>query len=1085
MTKKGKLAETEQHAHLGRLTNNLAKLTPPNLRNTCARERLFTRLDQLRNSPAVWISAPGGSGKSTLVASYLQARDERAFWYQIDEGDADAASFFYHMGLLVQTNVSKRSLPLLTPEYSAGLSAFTQNYFRQFFAAVQSAGVLVLDNYQDLPSDAPLTPLLALALSESPENINTIIISRNDPPPAYARLRINGLLSVLSWDEIKFTFDECKAFISMPGGNAPPSNEDFEQLYEQTQGWIAAFVLMTEKIGQLPGAFHLSGHFDTLFDYFAGEVFQKLDQEVQSFLLKTALLTTINVEVANKLTHAPHAEQILKDLTRRNYFTVMHGIEPLCFEYHPLFRQFLLSKAGDTYSKDQLNEFRVEAASLLVTQGDVEQAIALHLAGEAYETATALIIKHADLFFQQGRNQTIIHWIEMLPEELRTISPALQYWLGQGYLSANPDQARQFFELAYKLSAQKNDLVGRLLSWCGVIETYIYESKALQPLDFWVGELNEILIDNPDLPSPEIALRVSCGMFLALMYRQPTNPDLDAWAERVRSFVHGDFDLRLRINIGAHLLLYDTWWRGDQIKAGALYSALAPSAMAADVPPLVQTTWCFISAAYFWTTAKHDEAIQAAKDGLAIAEQTGVHIWEMLTCGLGVFATLSSGQIDTAKTFLDRMTTLRNPSRNLDGSIYHYVSGWNALLQGNLAMAEGHARLAVGYSEKHGLPFYQALTQSKLARMVFYLGNENEAFTMINEVRAAGCKMKSHTVEYITCLIEAEFHMLNQDIKRCVHSLEHGLGVGKRQQFRDIGWWQSNVMSALYGLALEHEIETDYVRSIILERNLPPPESPKTSLHNWPWPVRIYTLGTLSLVINDEPVLFKGKTQQRSLDLLCALVSKGGKSVSAEWISSAVWPDAEADNAYHALESGLYRLRKLLGKQAVVLSGGQVTLNPKLCWIDIWAFNNIADQLEKCINNDIAKNQRNLYIKQLTDCYKGAFLRGSNTPWALETRERLQSRMFRILDMYIKGEEEAGNWQVVQSLLDLGLELNPLAEAFYRRLMDCHIKLGQNSEALTVYRRCQRILSVSLGIPPSQETTAIAHLIRNNTYRRA
>jgi ATP/maltotriose-dependent transcriptional regulator MalT len=53
-----------------------AKVTRPTLPQVLSRERLFKTMDALRRHPVVWVSGPAGSGKTTLAASYLEARGE-------------------------------------------------------------------------------------------------------------------------------------------------------------------------------------------------------------------------------------------------------------------------------------------------------------------------------------------------------------------------------------------------------------------------------------------------------------------------------------------------------------------------------------------------------------------------------------------------------------------------------------------------------------------------------------------------------------------------------------------------------------------------------------------------------------------------------------------------------------------------------------------------------------------------------------------------------------------------------------------------------------------------------------------------
>ena len=74
----------------------LAKTTPPSVAGVLPRRRLFRRLDR-RARPVTWVWGPPGSGKTTLVASYLRARRHGGLWYQLDDADGDPATFFYHL----------------------------------------------------------------------------------------------------------------------------------------------------------------------------------------------------------------------------------------------------------------------------------------------------------------------------------------------------------------------------------------------------------------------------------------------------------------------------------------------------------------------------------------------------------------------------------------------------------------------------------------------------------------------------------------------------------------------------------------------------------------------------------------------------------------------------------------------------------------------------------------------------------------------------------------------------------------------------------------------------------------------------
>jgi len=263
----------------------------------------------------------------------------------------------------------------------------------------------------------------------------------------------------------------------------------------------------------------------------------------------------------------------------------------------------------------------------------------------------------------------------------------------------------------------------------------------------------------------------------------------------------------------------------------------------------------------------------------------------------------------------------------------------------------------------------------------------------------------------------------------------------------------------------------EYVQDLIRKRNLMP-DAPPLEIENWPYPLKIYTLGRFSILKDGKPLPFSRKAQKKPLEMLKALIAFGGREVSVEQLSDALWPDADGDTAYRAFITTLSRLRRLLGyKQAILFQEGLLTLEPRHFWVDTRAFEHLLEKVDTAGE----ETDRNLYlIKKAISLYRGPFLSNEmEHPWAISIQERLRDKFLWCIGKLGKRYEQGGAWEEAANCYRKGLEVDALTEEFYQHLMVCYQKQGQRAKALSIYERCRKTLSAAFGASPSPETEAI------------
>jgi ATP/maltotriose-dependent transcriptional regulator MalT/DNA-binding SARP family transcriptional activator len=1040
-----------------------AKTTRPVVSSAVPRERLFARLDGAPGRTIAWISGPPGSGKTTLAASYVEARRMRSLWYQVDLDDADIATFFHYLGHAARKldGGRARDFPVLAQAEGAEPDAYARKYFRQLFSRVKVPFALVLDNLHAVPAESALHRVIEAAIGQIPKQCCIVVTSRSDPPVGLARFRVTGEMVCLAWDSLRIDRDEL-AQIAQLRGQALAA-EAVLQLHERTQGWAAGLVLMLEhaklsgRIPEVPG----DAPPQAVFDYLAGEIFERFEADTREFLLRVACLPRMTAEVAQALSGERKAGRLLVNLALNNYFVSEAKTEDgRAYQLHPLLRDFLRRRAMQDLPEAFARDHLARAASLLREAGQVEDAVALLVECRDWEQVARIAASAAAAMISQGRTATLGEWLGLLPAGVLEADPALLLALGECRVRPSPREARRRFEQALEGFLRAGNADGAMRSCSRLIDAIIFEFDDLAPLDRWCAVLDGLLKDRA-ARAPDDADRAAAGaMVRALLLRDGGSARLDDWIERAQA----------PLARAASALL-----RGDFAASGATLEGMQAGARGAS--PTLTLAVGIGSALHHLLDGEHARALEEARACLAHAESEGLRGYDGWLRAVAAAAALGAGDRDAARGEVQRLDAGEASRRRGDRAILHYLRGWLAFLETDAEGSLREARAAVALAAETGLPWLECLARSALACCNAAARDRRASEAQLRTAESLADAQRSDWLRYCFNLAAAQSALALGDEPQALAPLRRAFALGREHGFRHAPWWRQRETAELCVLALQQEIEPDYARSLVRARRLAP-RTPPLRVRGWPWPFRVATFGGFELLIGDAPAEFSGKGPGRPMELLKVLVALGGTNVRADQLGDALWPHVDADYAHKSFTATLHRLRRLFGEEdALVLRDGRLSLDPSLVWVDAWALERVITELEGALRGPgggpPVPELRALANDALA-LYRGPFLPDeSEQPGYLAFREQIRARLLRCLTRVARTWEDARQPEVAADCYQRLIDADPLYEAPYRNLMLSYQGCGELAEARATYERLRGLLGMKLKVMPSAETQAV------------
>ncbi|MFW6332926.1 MAG: AfsR/SARP family transcriptional regulator [Thermodesulfobacteriota bacterium] len=217
----------------------------------------------------------------------------------------------------------------------------------------------------------------------------------------------------------------------------------------------------------------------------------------------------------------------------------------------------------------------------------------------------------------------------------------------------------------------------------------------------------------------------------------------------------------------------------------------------------------------------------------------------------------------------------------------------------------------------------------------------------------------------------------------------------------------------------------------------------------------------------------------RLYSLLKYLLAAKGHRVPDFQIQDDLWPDSDGDRATNAFRVALHRLRKLLGDpEAILRRSGNVSLNDRKCWTDVWAFEDIAGEAESLPKGSESAPQARNLAQRLLQLYQGPFLPGEEAFWAIHTRQTSTHRFVRLIELFTGILAQTGDHHSVVDILNRSIAAEPFEETLYFILMKTLHRMGEPYKAIRLYERYQENLSTRFGVSPSERIMRLCEKIK-------
>ena len=426
---------------------------PPLRDGIVIRSRLIEVINENVKKKLLFVSAPAGFGKSTLLSEWVNQSKLPVAWVSLDKTENDPVDFLSYLISGVQSIYRNLGEAILSDLKAPG-SPPINNLFNAWINEIAEHTeefVLILDDFHHI-QDKSVVELFCNLIDHQPPQLHLLLASRADLPISCSRIRVRGELIELAISDLRFTVEETSEFLKGQLGSKI-SDTDAKKLGERTEGWIAGLQMAvlslrsSNDISQFVAQFSAQNRYIT--DYLLDEVLLRQPEEINQFLLATSILERFSAPLCNQVVGIQNSQDIIALIERSGLFIISLDSSRTWYRYHHLFAELLKKRLMDANSL-QREILHRRAFEWFASRDMLEECINHAFAVNDYDLVIRTIERSLNIIMAEGKFRNYLAWTEAIPKEDLEKKPRLEivkvFMLHEMGRFAERDKQLQFVE---------------------------------------------------------------------------------------------------------------------------------------------------------------------------------------------------------------------------------------------------------------------------------------------------------------------------------------------------------------------------------------------------------------------------------------------------------------------------------------------------------------------------------------------------------------------------------------------------------------------------------------------------------------